>query len=158
MRVIKESLAGIGGLLFFVAILIIPVLFIMGAEWASEHILPWASALSVMLFIIEITIVLPLSIPRKTRMFASKALINFSYVFGITLWMDSLLLTLNIWGVGAVIIGFLLAGVGVVPVAFLACMFNGLWAFVVELTFLVIITYANRLGAFSLASSLEQEI
>lgn len=72
--------------------------------------------------------------------------------------MEGLLLILNIWGVGAVIVGFFLAGVGVVPVAFLACMFNGLWAFVLELTLLVIITYVNRLGAFSLASSLEQEI
>jgi len=153
----KESVAGIGGLVFFVAILIIPVLFIMGAEWASEHILPWASGLSVILFIIEISIILPLSIPRKTRLFASKALINFSYVFGITLWMEGLLLTLNIWGVGAVIVGLFLAGVGVVPVAFLACMFNGLWAFVLELTLLVIITYVNRIGAFSLAGSLEQE-
>ena len=79
----------------------------------------------------------------------------YSYIFGAPLWMEGLLFTLLIWGVGAVFIGLFIAGVGVVPIAMLATLFKGMWGPFIELVLLTIMTFATRIGALSLAGSLE---
>jgi hypothetical protein len=69
--------------------------------------------------------------------------------------LEGLLLTLAIWGVGAVFIGLFLAGVGVVPIAMLATLLKGMWGPLIELVLLTIMTFGSRIGAMSLAESLE---
>jgi len=122
---------------------------------ASAKLLPWFSVLTWIAFALVVFILLPLAIPRATRRFSSVALFVASYVFGATLWMEGLLLTLAIWGGVAVFIGLFLAGVGVVPIAMLATLLKGMWAPLVELVLLTIMTFGTRIGAMSLATSLE---
>ena len=69
--------------------------------------------------------------------------------------MEGLLLTLNIWGMGVVFIGIVLGGVGVVPIAMLATLIEGMWGPLIELALLTIATFGGRLGAVSLTGSLE---
>ena len=52
-------------------------------------------------------------------------------------------------------IGLFLAGVGVVPIAMLATLIKGMWGPLIELVLLTIMTFASRIGAMSLAESLE---
>ena len=131
---VKDTLAGLGGLLimgvFLVVGLAIAGVFIFGAAWASTKLLP---VLTWIVFGLVVFILLPLAIPRATRGFSSVALFVASYVFGATLWMEGLLLTLGIWGLGAVFIGLFLAGVGVVPIAMLATLLKGMWSPLIEL-------------------------
>ncbi len=70
--------------------------------------------------------------------------------------MEGLLFTLSIWGIPAVIIGIMLGGVGVVPIAMLATMIEGMWWPFFEMFILIIMTYGTRIGAASLAQSLEK--
>lgn len=57
-------------------------------------------------------------------------------------------LTLALWGVVAVVIGLILLGVGVVPIAMLATLLNGMWAELGMLAVAVVLTYGFRtLGA-----------
>jgi len=97
---VKDTLAGLGGLLFIGAFLVIGLailgIFIFGAAWASTKLLPLFSVLTRIAFATVIFIVLPLAIPKATRSFSSVALFIASYVFGATLWMEGLLLTLAI--------------------------------------------------------------
>ena len=155
----KEVLAGLGSLLIMGAMLLIAVaigaVFIFGSAWASSKLLPWFSIFTWIAFGLVVFIVLPLAIPRPTRGFASIALFISSYVFGATLWMEGLLLTLFLWGVGAVFIGLFIAGVGVVPIAMLATLLKGMWGPLIELVLLTIMTFGSRVGALSLAGSLE---
>ena len=65
------------------------------------------------------------------------------------------MLTLFIWGLGAVFIGLFLAGVGVVPIAILATLFSSMWGSLIEIALLIIMTFGSRMGALSLAESLE---
>lgn len=60
----------------------------------------------------------------KTRGFSALGLLIASYAFGAILWVWSLLLTLQLWGALAVIIGLLIMGIGIVPVAILAVIFH----------------------------------
>lgn len=129
--------------------------FIFGSAWASSKLLPWFSVFTWIAFALVVFIFLPLAIPRATRGFSSVALFIASYVFGATLWMEGLLLTLFIWGLGAVFIGLFIAGIGVVPIAMLATLLKGMWGQLVELVLLTIMTFGSRIGAMSLAESLE---
>jgi hypothetical protein len=155
----KHVLAGLGGLLIMAAMLLVAAavgaLFIFGSAWASSELLPWFSILTLIGFGFVVFIVLPLAIPRATRGFSSVALFISSYVFGATLWMEGLLLTLFLWGIGAVVIGLFIVGVGVVPIAMLATLLKGMWGRLIELVLLTIMTFATRIGAMSLAESLD---
>ncbi|KRA72810.1 hypothetical protein ASD78_14380 [Lysobacter sp. Root667] len=130
--------------------------FILGGVWVSKHLLPWLTVISFVVFAIVIFVLLPLSIPRATRGFSSISILIASYVFGATLWMFGLLLTYFTWGVVAVIIGLVFFGVGVVPIALLATLFKGMWGPFFTLVLLVIATYGCRIGAMSLAESLDR--
>lgn len=57
--------------------------------------------------------------------------------------MNSLLVALAIWGVPGVVIGLLLGGVGVVPVAMLATLTHGMWEPLAELAGLVVLTFGS---------------
>jgi hypothetical protein len=155
----KETLAKLSGLLitvvFLVAGLALPGVFIFGAAWASTKLLPWFSLITWLTLGILVFILLPLAIPKVTRGFSSVALFVASYVFGAILWMQGLLLTLAIWGIGAVFIGLFIAGVGVVPIAMLATLIQGMWVPLIELVLLTIMTFGSRIGAINLAESLE---
>ncbi len=143
-----------GGLL--IVGITITAVFIFGAAWASTKLLPWFSILTWIACGLVVFIFLPLAIPRATRGVSSLALLVASCVFGATLLMEGLLLTLAIWGLGAVFIGLMFAGVGVVPIAMLATLINGLWGPLIELVLLTIMTFGSRIGASLLAESLER--
>ena len=60
-----------------------------------------------------------------------------------------LLLTLDLWGGCAAVIGLFLLGIGVVPIAMLATLFNGMWIELGLLVLAVVLTFGLRiLGAF----------
>ena len=56
----------------------------------------------------------------------------------------SLLISYTIWGVTGIVIGLLLGGIGVVPIAILATLFNGMWSMVGQLLLVTAITFGTR--------------
>lgn len=141
-------LLGIVGLL---AILAIPALFLVGAEWLSERLLPWFILASTLALGFVLFVVLPLSVFIRCRGFAAIASLVASYVFGATLWMWALLLTLALWGTWAVVIGLFMMGVGVVPIAMLATLFKGMWSILAQLVVLTVLTFGTRFYAVWIA-------
>ena len=156
----KEILTGLGGFILWGVITIvglsIAAFFIYGTAWASTKLLPWFSILTWIAFSLVILILLPLAIPKATRGFSSTALFVASYVFGATLWMEGFLITYSIWGVKGVFIGLVMGGIGVIPIAILATILNGMWLFVIELVVLIILTFGCRFGSITLMGSLEE--
>src|ERR1700736_2508910 len=61
--------------------------------------------------------------------------------------LTSLLLTYELWGTTAVIIGLVLLGIGIVPVALLAALFHGQWWHLLDLVVLILTTFGTRLLA-----------
>ena len=153
----KAVLSGIGGFGIFLVMLLVSitlgVVFVFGSLWAGTHLLPFLSALSGILFVIVIFVLLPLAIPRSTRGFSSVAIFGISYVFGATLWIEGLLLTYFVWGIGAVFIGLFMVGIGVVPIAMLATLVKGMWGLFIELVLMTVATFACRIGAMKLAET-----
>jgi hypothetical protein len=157
---LKDTLAGIGSLLLFAAIgaagFALLSVFYYGAAWASAQVLPFLSALARTSFALVLFVLIPLAIPRATRTFAAFGMLIASYVFGLTTWMTGLLLTLTLWGFLGVVIGLLLGGVGVVPLAGLATLFNGMWEEFFSVVILVMVTFGTRMGAIYLGGTLER--
>jgi hypothetical protein len=157
---VKETFGAIGGFALMLAIaavgIAIATAFILGGVWVSKHLLPWLTVISFVVFAIVIFVLLPLAIPRATRGFSSVSILIASYVFGATLWMFGLLLTYFTWGIFAVLVGLVFLGIGVVPIAMLATLIKGMWGPFFTLVLLAIATYGCRVGAVSLAESVDR--
>ncbi len=151
----SDRLKSTGGCLFgaigMLVLFAIPAVLLFGAAWLSEHFLPWFFLASLLALAFELVIVLPLSIFRPCRGFSCLASMIVSYVFGVTLWLWALLLTIALWGWVAVIVGLLLFGVGIVPIAFFAALFNGMWSVVLQIVVLFVLTMGTRMFAFWIA-------
>ncbi len=96
-----------------------------------------------------ILIFLPLIIFKKTRPILGVILIWSTYLFGFTLWLISLVISLKYAGVVWVIIGLMLAGVGVLPIAIISSAIQADWFYVIYLiVFFAIIIFIRILGSY----------
>ena len=133
----------------FHVIFFIATLIIMGYAWLSIKVLPWLYIVMWLVFKLDIFIILPLGIFKKTKGISAIGLVVSSFVYGLTLWLLAFLVTYKIWGPVAVLIGLIFGGVGVVPIAMLAATIKGHWAIVGSITLLLFFTYgAGILGLY----------
>jgi hypothetical protein len=152
----KDTLKSVGsfvlGICILVAGIFLLIMFLKGGVWLSMHVYPWLVLIASIAFWITVLIFMPLALFRRTRGAAGICTYCVSYVFGLTLWVWSLLLCYTIWGIGGIVAGLILMGIGVVPIAMLASLFNGLWSTLGELALLVLITYGSRLLGYYITS------
>ena len=154
----KETLKNLGSCLLYIVIfigviLLIP-LFLKGGLWLSVIIYPWLVLISLITFAICILILLPLAIFKGTRGASGIGFFIASYIFGATTWVWSFLLVYILWGVFVLIIGLFIAGIGVIPIAMLATLFNGKWSEFGQLALSVVLTLGFRfLGIYLVEKS-----
>ncbi|NQU99582.1 MAG: hypothetical protein HQ538_02490 [Parcubacteria group bacterium] len=113
-------------------------------EWIDTVLMPLLSLLVIVVFIIDIIILLPLAIIKKTRKISGIGIIISSYVFGAFTWMCSFIIAYIIWGIAGLVIGLLLCGIGVVPIAMLATLFDGDWSTLLQVIIITAITIGSR--------------
>jgi hypothetical protein len=156
----KESLKKIGSVVAGIAIvlagILIPVLFFGGALWLSARIYPWLVGISGITLLFTIFVLLPNAVFSATPRFAGTGMVIASYVFGITLWFWSLILTYVLWGGLALFIGLFLMGVGVVPIAMLATLFKAEWSILGQLLLLTALTFGIRFWGYHLLAKAEE--
>jgi hypothetical protein len=158
----KDKLKSIGAYLLgfccLVVMMLIIMLFVRGGVWLSERVYPWLVTINGILLIAVVVVLLPLAIFRRTRPYAGIGIYFSSWVFGLTLFVWSLLITYSLWGVGGIVAGLLLMGFGIVPIAILACMFHGLWSIIGQLLLLLAISLGSRFfGIFLMMRSADRE-
>lgn len=142
---LKEMAGMVFGLLVFIAILSLPLVFAMGAAWASKNLLGPLTTIGWVLLELCIVILLPLSIFKRLRGFTGGGIFFSSFLFGLVAWLLGFILTYSIWGAWAVVIGFLFLGGGVVPIALLATAINGYWDPFFTLLAVTTLTFAARI-------------
>ena len=99
MKEIAKSLGIAAAALFaIVAIVLVSVLLIRGSVWLGAIIYPWLLVLNGITFAITVFVFLPNAIFSSTPRFAGTGMMVASFVFGLTLWVWSLLLTHALWG------------------------------------------------------------
>jgi hypothetical protein len=157
-----EQLKAMGAWVLIIVVLIIISwvlnLLIAGGVWAGVKIYPFLQLIMCVTLVVTFLIFAPLSLIRRLRPLVGTCMVFASYVYGITLWVWSLLLTYAVWGGGAVIIGLFLMGIGVVPIAMLACVVKGSWQVFAQLVVLAALTYGVRLWGTFLSASKEKQL
>lgn len=151
---LTEGLKNFGWTIAGVAIMGVLLLLagsaIYGLAWISDRIFPWVVWVFWITLAIALLVLGPLALFSQTRMFAAYGLAACSLVFGFSAWVFSMVVAYNVWGLVALVIGLVFAGVGVVPVAFLAALFKGEWMLLLMVVVLVVLTFGSRLLAFYL--------
>lgn len=93
----KDFLKSIGSIIAGTGILIgvffLAIFFIKGGLSLGSTILPWLSVIMWDIFAIDLFLILPLGLFQKTRGASTIGLVISSYIYGITLWFWTLLLT-----------------------------------------------------------------
>ena len=129
--------------------LALAVIFIKGAMWASEHLLAPLFSVGSLAFALVLFLLLPLSMFKRLRGFTGICIFIASYLFGLTCWLLGFVITYALWGFGAILVGLLFLGGGVVPIGMIASIFNGEWQSLGMLLFLMGLTFGSRfLGVY----------
>jgi hypothetical protein len=153
----KEKLAaigkGIGGLLLgALAVLVIGLVLIGGAKLAV-WIQPWVEGLAALTLGTLIPLCLLLLIFRKTRGYGGIGIYFASYAIGLALWIFCFLYAVGVslfW----TIVGILMAGLGIVPVAAIMTLIRGDWSNFGSILGAVLVVFAlRRLGAWIVEKS-----
>jgi hypothetical protein len=93
-----------------------------------------------------------LAIFRSTRRTAGYGYVAASFVFGLSLWIMCFLTVFDSWGLGAALVGALMIGVGVFPMALAALAWASQWYLFAEVITIGAIVYATRTIGLWLAS------
>jgi len=156
----KELFKSIGGgilgiatwIVFATAFLLIMGLFLKGGLWLSVTIYPWLVTINQYSVLICIFILLPLAVFKSKRAISGIGFSITSVIFGLTLLIWSFLVAYHLWGLFGLLIGLFFGGIGVIPVAALAALFNAEWVILGEIILLVIFTTVSSLTASYLIS------
>lgn len=122
-----------------------------------EVIYTWSLNIAELALLICIVVLGPLGLFRKTRAISGTGYFIASYVFGVNLFISGVIIVMESWGIVAVIIGLVFAGVGVVPVAFLASIVRRDWAAFWQLVFALFFTWGTRAFGIYLGAKSERD-
>lgn len=153
----KNFLATIGGIVAFLALFAIPLLVLGGAIKLFERFGENLTRFCSWLFII--TLVLLLLTPIRPLRRPIGNIINvFTYVWGATTWLFSAYVCYVFWGIFGVLIGLMILGVGVAPVALVALASHGHFADAGWLLLSIFFVFAFRfLSMWLMGSRTRQE-
>lgn len=157
MEKLKDAGFGVLGIGLILGLIILAFFLIEGGVKLGEVIYPYLAIATGFTIGVTFLILLPLSLFKRARYFSASLLLVASFVFGLSLWIWALILTYHLWGVVAVFIGLFLLGVGVVPIAMLATLFNGMWPQLLELIVLTVLVFGVRAYSLYLANKVDQE-
>ncbi len=161
-----EAIKGIGGgalgVIIFLLILLLPVVFIIvyieGMAWIGLKFMPFLVTATTIFTLISLLIFIPLLFFKETRALSGSALFFVSWIFGATLWLFSFLVTYMLWDFLGVLIGLFIFGIGVIPVALVASLFNGEWMMIANIVYMIILTFGTRFLGLYIAYKEEERI
>lgn len=148
MEKVKGAGAMLGGVILLLVIIAVPIMLIRGlaeiSVWALDWIpdtIGWATFVAVIL--------VPLGVIPATRGLAGLAYSAIAMAYLVCLWLYAMAFTYLEWGLVALIIGIMLAGVGVILTGGLAALFAGEWTGLANIGILFLFVIgANLLGTW----------
>jgi hypothetical protein len=96
-------------------------------EWMSRIFFTWIQRGVSITVVLWILVVLPMLLFRKARPVAVSILLYSSLYTGFACWWFSFIVSYNLFGGVGLLIGLLIAGIGVVPLAIFGLAINGQW-------------------------------
>jgi hypothetical protein len=156
MQGLKTLGAGLMGLAVVAGLGAIGGLFFAGIVRVSLEAFFYINWVSQIALLLSIFIFLPLALFRSTRMASAFGLMAASYAFGACVWIFGLIVTWDYWGILAVFLGMVVAGVGVVPLGMIAAAFKSDWVTVAVAATGLVLTFGTRALAIWLAGKVDR--
>jgi hypothetical protein len=129
------------------------MVFVAGGEWTLLNVaFPVSKVAGAAQLLIGVPCLLCL-FARKSRPFGGLGLFLYSYMAGFALWLLCLTMLSVMWGNFWMVVGLVFAGIGVVPLAFFAVLFQAQWLLAGELLFGVVVVLACRIGGMAAMGS-----
>jgi hypothetical protein len=125
-------------------------LFISGGVWIIDKVLPALIIFSMGVFLFNVFVCVPLAFFRRTKEFSGKAFFLSSYFYGVLLWLSCLVITFKLWGWVGIVIGLLLLGIGIVPIAIVATVIAGMWSIMLHIIVLIVVIWLTRTAGTAL--------
>ena len=141
---LKNAGGMVAGVILFLAVLAIPIMFLLGAAEFSVWVLDWIPD-AVGLATFACVMLIPLAIIPATRGFAAGLFGLASFVFGACMWLYALAFTYLEWGFVGVVIGVMAFGVGVMITGIVAAVLSGTWVVLGNLAFVFALFVGARL-------------
>ena len=134
----------------------VPILFLFGVSWLIRIVEPIVSFCTATAFWLSLLLFLPMALLRRTRIISIFGLGAASLIFGIFSWCLSFATVHDYFGITGLVIGLLIAGVGIVPIALVGAIMHHAWPLLVLLIFALILSLGTRVLAMWLATVQEQ--
>lgn len=141
IKSVGATVLGIGAFLAFIAV---GIALLTGAAEFSIWILEWTFPAFSIALLFSLFGLVPLALIPQTRGLSAILMMLTSLMFGIILWLWGMAYAYTVWGLFGVIVGLMLFGVGVVPVAIVAALVHADWSTFGILLFAVFVTYGLR--------------
>jgi hypothetical protein len=129
---------------------------LIGAAAFSVWALKWTFPAFAITLLVSIVVLAPLSLIPPTRAFSAIGFLFASFALGAILWVWGMAYTYSVWGFFGVIVGLILGGVGVVPVAMCAALVHGDWGNLLLFVITAVVTIGTRALAHWLAEKADQ--
>jgi hypothetical protein len=143
-----ESLKNLGafilGLAFLVLIGLIVGAILNGLVWLVDKLYPIAVLIAVVATALLVFLLAPSALLKQNRRWSGIGMYYVSYAWGVSLWMWATLALYSLWGTFGLVLGLVLLGVGSVPMACVALLFNGEWSALAQMVLGVILVFALR--------------
>lgn len=150
------ALTNLGAALLALALILIAVF--KGVRWLNENIVVYIDIASGFVLLVGVPLGLVLAIFRGSRWLGATLLLCVARLTGFVLWADCIAIAYVLAGFFWMIVGFLVAGFGIIPVAFIAGLVRGEWGTVVGITInAVIVGVLWWIGAALLTNALPEE-
>ena len=153
---VKDIGAVILGLLVMAAMIAIGVRLLVGAASFSLWVLKWTPTAFEITVVISLFVLGPLALISPTRGLSAVGYTIASFAFGAIMWIWGMAFSYIVWGLFAVIIGLVIFGVGVVPVAMLAALVHADWGDLIAFVIMAVLTYGCRMLALWLGQKADE--
>ncbi|HEY1729706.1 MAG TPA: hypothetical protein VGG22_15125 [Candidatus Baltobacteraceae bacterium] len=133
------------------------VVLIFAGPWLVYEVFPLQAyrvteALGFIAFLVGVVFAIIAIVPRA-RPTCGAVLIGASYVISLLLWVWSVILVGNAWGIVTLYVVNFFFGVGAIVGAYAATLLGGNWSALGQLVIITIIIFAFRLGGAALTGS-----
>lgn len=118
----------VAGIAVLVGIMAIGIGLLTGAAEFSLWILKWTFPVFWIALLISVVLLAPLSLIPSARGFSAVGFMFAAIAFSTILWLWGMAYTYTVWGMLGVVVGLVLLGIGVVPVAMVAALIHGDWS------------------------------
>jgi hypothetical protein len=129
-------------------------MFIRAMEWLQDKVgLLDTIALGLCIFVF-----LPMIFIKRTRGWGAVGFVYSSFGWGLYLWLTAFLYTYGNFGLFWLIVGLVLGGIGVVPIAFIGSLIHADWSGVLQIVVMLVLSLGFRFFGLYMGAKHEESL